>query len=112
MALEALCSDYVKDLDAQAREAVDAAAKVCESQLHDTSPRKTGKYAEGWTTTNDSDGLFGYALVVHNKSKPGLAHLLSKGHALRNGGFKPGDGHVEAAAESGIAELERRMASG
>ena len=112
MALEAFCTEYVEDLEDQAREDIDAAAKVCEGKLHDTSPRKTGGYAGGWTTTDDSEGSFGYAVVVHNKKKPGLAHLLSKGHALRNGGFKAGDGHVEAAADAGIAELERRLASG
>lgn len=112
MALGVLVSDYVQELDEQAREDVDAAAEVCESQLHDTSPKKTGGYAGGWTTSDDSEGKFGYAVRVHNAKKPGLAHLLSKGHALRNGGFKAGDGHVAAAADAGIAELERRIASG
>lgn len=112
MALQAICSDFERELEEQMREDIDAAAKVCEEQLHDTSPKKTGKYAAGWTTSDDSEGRYGYALVVHNKSKPGLAHLLDKGHALRNGGFKAGDGHVVAAADAGIAELERRLASG
>ena len=112
MALQVLCSDFERELEEQARDDVDAAAKVCEEQLHETSPKKTGKYADGWTTSDDSEGAYGYAVRVHNAKKPGLAHLLSKGHALRNGGFKAGDGHVAAAADAGIAELERRLASG
>ena len=112
MAIRALCEDYVQELDEHSREDVDAAARVCEDQLHDTSPKKTGGYAGGWATGDDSTGRFGYAVRVYNAKKPGLPHLLSKGHALRNGGFYAGDGHVEAAAEAGMAELERRMSSG
>ena len=115
MGLEALVSDYVQELEEQSHEDVDAAAKVCESELHawkGRTSRSKGGYAAGWTTSDDSEGLFGYAVRVHNQKKPGLAHLLSKGHALRNGGFFAGDGHVAAAADSGIAELERRIASG
>lgn len=112
MAVEMLVSDYIDEVNDQIKEDVDAAAKVTEEELHSTSPKRTGKYAAGWSVGDDSDGLLGYGVRVYNAKKPGLAHLLSKGHALRNGGFKAGDGHVAAAAETGMADLERRISSG
>ena len=113
--LSAFLSGYVKELEDQAKEDVDAAARATEEELHEwkgRTGRSTGKYAKGWTTSEDREVGAGYAVRVHNKSKPGLAHLLSKGHALRNGGFYGGDGHVASAADTGIAELERRIANG
>ena len=112
MAVEALVSDYISEVDDQVREDVDAAAKFTSEMLQDISPKRTGKYAAGWSVGDDSEGAMGYGVRVYNAKKPGLAHLTSKGHALRNGGFKAGDGHVATAADAGIAELERRMASG
>ena len=111
-AISAFLSDYADELESQTIEDVDAAAKVTESELRSRGSAYTGRYAKGWTTEEDSEGGVGYAVRVYNKTKPGLAHLLSKGHVLRNGGFYQGDDHVAKAAQSGISELERRVSNG
>lgn len=48
-------------------------------KLRNTSPRKSGEYAEGWTVKKEGDG----DVVVHNTHYQ-LTHLLENGHVIRN----------------------------
>ena len=55
-------------------------AKEAVSKLKSSSPRKTGKYARGWTTKQiDKNGI-----VIHNSKHYQLTHLLENGHVIRN----------------------------
>lgn len=45
------------------------------------TPANTGKYAEGWGTTTVRDEDDWCEIVVHNKKRWQLTHLLEKGHA-------------------------------
>lgn len=74
----------------EANEAITAASKeVARDVVKDL--KKGGSYNggadfnKGWTSTTELSRL-GTSTVVHNKTKPGLAHLLEFGHAKRNGG--------------------------
>ena len=42
-------------------------------------------YDTGWTSQLETT-RFGVTATIYNKNKAGLAHLLEKGHAKRNGG--------------------------
>ena len=42
-------------------------------------------FRKGWTSKTENTRL-GASVVVYNKTKPGLAHLLEFGHAKTNGG--------------------------
>ena len=93
-------------------ERVQEAAKATKSQLKSSSPKKTGKYASGWTTTVDDDDIGHMAVTVHNRKKPGLTHLLEKGHAKFIHGYPTGGRvaahpHIEPAYEAGAAVLRR-----
>lgn len=48
-------------------------------KLRNTSPRKSGEYAAGWTVKREGDG----DVVVHNTHYQ-LTHLLENGHVIRN----------------------------
>ena len=72
-------------------------AKHAVKQLKATSPKRTGKYASGWTKKKR-----GKAIVVHNKSYQ-LTHLLEKGHAKRGGG--------RVAVRVHIAPVEKQVQS-
>ena len=63
--------------------------------------RHTG-YDKGWTTTFEQT-RYGQKAVIHNKTVPGLAHLLENGHALRNGGRSRAFPHI-APVEQTITE--------
>ncbi|WP_051353811.1 HK97 gp10 family phage protein [Atopobium fossor] len=63
------------------RKNVRRAARATADELRNgaLTPAMTGKYAAGWSaTTEEVDGHI--KVVVHNKKKPGLTHLLEKGH--------------------------------
>lgn len=55
-------------------------SKESVSKLRNTSPKKTGDYAKGWTTKKIS----AMDIVVHNKTDYQLTHLLENGHVIRN----------------------------
>lgn len=83
----------------ECQEAADEAgaevARECVRKLKQTSPKDTGDYAKGWAVKNNGD----HELVVYNRTKPGLTHLLNNGHDLVNGGRYAGDGHITKVNE-------------
>ena len=65
------------------------------SNLKQTSPKKTGKYAKSWKVTKK-----GTKYIVHAKPPyHRLTHLLERGHAKVNGGRVPGKVHIAPAEE-------------
>lgn len=101
-------------LDEVSKEVRDAGAngikkisKESATKLRNTSPKKTGSYAKGWTTKKNGD----MDIVVHNKTDYQLTHLLENGHVIRNKkgtyGRTSGVKHiapVEEWAESALPE--------
>lgn len=88
------------------KERVTEACKVAKSDLRENSPKKTGEYAKGWTYTVKETAPGSFTGVVYQKNKPGLTHLLEKGHAKRNGGRVAGIPHIEPAFEDARKTLE------
>ena len=101
-------AEHVGATEEQLLEDVRAAAKQARAQLKSTSPRGEGArhYADGWSMRTQRKRGHVEA-VVFNKTKPGLAHLLEKGHANRDGGRTPGKEHVRPAYEAAERELLR-----
>ena len=64
-------------------------SKIAKKRLIETSPRRTKgekHYADSWRISRTyEDGTSKMILIIHNKSKPGLTHLLEKGHLDING---------------------------
>jgi len=106
-AMQAIVEDYIQEVDKVAEEDVRASAQVALDAVKGGSPTRTGKYAAGWTMEPDAEDPIGRAYRVYNQKKPGLAHLLEKGH----GGPFPGRAipHIAPAAQAGMSELERRI---
>lgn len=103
----AIVADYLDDVEHAAEGDVKAAADVGLKAVKAGSPKLTGRYSRGWASEPDGEDAAAKAYRIHNKSKPGLTHLLEKGH----GGPHPAGAHphIAPAAEAGIAELERRI---
>ena len=81
------------------------------------SPKRNGGYASGWNTRIER-GRLSIKVIIHNTKKPGLAHLLEKGHALykpgKNGhyiaaGRVSGRSHIKPAEEWAEKEVIRRL---
>lgn len=69
----------------------------------------TGKYNAGWATSTKANGNQRYSATIYNKTMPGLAHLLEKGHAKVGGGRVKGIKHIEPAAEVAFEDFEKRL---
>ena len=87
-----------------------AVAKECVQKLKSTSPKKTGKYASGWTAKKKGNGY-----VVYNAKRPSLTHLLENGHPKKNQfgayGMTPAIPHIKPVEEWANEEYERRLKS-
>lgn len=98
--LRELQSDVKDALEKTSKEV----AKESVQKLKNTSPKKTGKYAAGWGQSKNKD-----VIVIHNKKKPGLTHLLEKGHAKRGGGRVGPIKHIEPVEQWVIKEMVNRI---
>ena len=66
---------------------------------------KGKRYASGWTYEAKQTRL-STSVVIYNKSLPGLAHLLEKGHAKVGGGRVDGRPHIAPVEEELIKDYE------
>lgn len=102
-ALKEYTTDVVEEIDRQAIKIANATVK----ELKQTSPRRThgGRhYADGWARTKVDGNQ-----VVYNKAKPGLTHLLEKGHLMRNGKMSKKYPHIFPAEEKATADYEKAV---
>lgn len=105
--------DLLDEIDNEVQRAAEVGiqqvSKESAQKLQNTSPRKTGSYARGWTVKKD--GKLG--AIVHNKTDYQLTHLLENGHVIRNKkgtyGRAPGIKHIAPVEEWAVDELPRRI---
>ena len=87
-ALDDILETYFGEVMLAADSGCDEVAKYAKSRLKDLSPRSEAleavHYADGWAVEKEKDRL-GMIFHVWNKNKPGLTHLLEKGHYKRDG---------------------------
>ena len=98
-------ADYVSN-DVAAK-AYEEAAKIAVEELKKTSPRRTGKYAEGWDWKDTSKR--GVSSVIVFNEHPQLTHLLENGHRVRKAGKRPKKNRknfVEARPHIAVAEAK------
>ena len=94
-----ILEEYGDEAKEVARAEAKKAARKTAKELRSVSPKKTGKYASGWTSKQvDAD-----TVTVYNSKAPGQAHLLENGHVIRN---KKGT-YGRAPARKHIAPVEQ-----
>ena len=102
-------SEY-RDLTEQAlKSAVTEVAKETKDIAKENSPSLSGRYKKGWATKKTTDASGQISVTVYNRARPGLTHLLEKGHAKRGGGRVSGVPHIAPAEEHAVSELEARI---
>lgn len=94
-------------LDEAANETADEAA----DKLRNTSPKKSGEYASGWTVKKEGAG----DVVVHNTHYQ-LTHLLENGHVIRNKkgtyGRTSGKKHIKPVETWANREFQNKIERG
>ena len=92
---------------------VDKVAKETVNELGNTSPRKSGHYAEGWAVKEGKTATRSKSAVVWNEKHYRLTHLLEFGHARVNGGRDvPARPHIGAAEQKAIKSFEEELRRG
>ena len=95
------------------RDTVRKVAKTCRQEIRAASPRRTGRYANGWRLKETAALNGDLTETVYNAAAPGLTHLLENGHAKVDGGRVEGHAHIapaERQAEANLLEgLEREL---
>lgn len=108
-----LTEEYVEEIEEVLKKEAKATGKKIAETLKQTSPKGEGgikgHYADGWTSKITSENMGTVQVTVYNRSKPGLIHLLEKGHANRGGGRTLGKLHVAPAAEKAEEEFVKRL---
>ncbi len=95
-----------KDLAAdEMKKAVMSAGKTVKTEINNSAPVKTGRYAKSWTSRTTSESSSDIEVTVYSPSRYMLAHLLENGHAKRNGGRTRAFPHIAPAEEKGEEQL-------
>lgn len=107
--MEEYASEVAADTKAEAR----AVAKETVKELKKTSPdgpgSRKGHYKDGWASKVESENAVSIGIRIYNKKKPGLTHLLEKGHAKRGGGRVESIPHIGPAEKQAAKEFEKRL---
>ena len=107
--MEEYASEVAADTKAEAR----AVAKETVKELKKTSPdgpgSRKGHYKDGWASKVESENAVSIGIRIYNKKKPGLTHLLEKGHAKRGGGRVEGIPHIGPVEKQAVKDYEKRL---
>ena len=104
--LSAVLQYYDTAMQEQIQKAVDDEAKLLKNDIIATSPDRTGKYKKGWRLTKKYEGAFKYTVIVHNKPRYNIVHLIEHGRGDNGIGAKP---HILAAQEKHTDALIKRI---
>lgn len=111
-----ILDEYGDDVRDNVEEITKAVSKKAVKELKGASGifGGSGKYASGWTVTNEKTRL-GFTAVIHHKTQPGLPHLLEHGHILvsngRRAGRVAGREHIAPVEQKTIELYEREVVS-
>ena len=109
-AVKDILQDYSVGVSKAAAEAVQEVTKEATKKLRQTSPKRKGRYAKGWTGKVEKTTTTVEATVYGKTGTYQLAHLLEHGHARRGGGRKvDGIVHIKPVEEWAISEVEKRI---
>ncbi|OLR55048.1 hypothetical protein BHK98_02575 [Hornefia porci] len=104
-----MLEEYKDAADQDVEISVKQVSKETKKRVTGASPRKYGGYSKGWSVRREQNFRGKHSVVIHNRKKPGLTHLLEKGHAKRGGGRVPGKEHIAPAESYAIKEIEAEI---
>ncbi len=88
------------------KKVIDLVTKEAVTELKNTSPKRTGKYAKGWQTKDSYESTRTKRSTVHNRTSYQLTHLLEHGHANRGGGRTAPAPHIAQVEQKAMQKLE------
>ena len=118
--VSAQMKEILDDYDDRVREvtetSINKVSKESVTKLRNTSPKRTGSYARGWTSKKLKVHGAVVDVVVHNSTNYQLTHLLENGHIIRNAkgeyGRAPAVKHIAPIEEWAVDELPAEIERG
>lgn len=101
--------NYAEDIGEEVEKTSNEIGKEARDELQQTSPKRTGKYAKGWTIKKDKKNKTYFSVKIHNKTDYQLTHLLEFGHATRNGGRTKAIPHIRPVEDKYKAKFEKEI---
>lgn len=83
--LKKILDEYGEDVLDYVDEAIVKTAMEAQKEVKKTSPKKSGRYAKGWSVDKKETSEGPYE-TIYNKNTYQLTHLLEFGHVLKVGG--------------------------
>lgn len=107
-----ILDDVSQDVRRTTANAQDKIAKEAVQKLKNTSPKKSGDYAKGWSIKRERTRTGIPDIKIYNKIYQ-LTHLLENGHIIRNAkgeyGRYNGIKHIKPVEEWANAELPEEI---
>lgn len=117
--LQEILEDYTAEVKKTVNDAMDTVSKEGVQKLKSTSPKRSGKgkhYANGWAVKKARGSLGIDDVLIYNKTKPQLTHLLENGHVIANAhgtyGRVNGTKHIAPVEEWAAEELPAEIIRG
>lgn len=111
--IASIMAGYAADVSEDVKKEARKTARETVKELKETSPEgpgsKKGHYKDGWTSKVETENSNSIGIRIYNRKKPGLTHLLEKGHAKKGGGRVEGIKHIEPAEQKAIKKYERNL---
>ena len=99
--------EYVRLATDGVKKAVKKTATATKNEIATTAPKRTGAYRKSWTASQQEVRSNALHITVHSKDRSQIAHLLEKGHIMRNGKRSKNYEHIHPAEQHSIEMLER-----
>lgn len=108
--MKSILTDYTDEMVDIVLSEIEKVGKEAAQDLHSAGSFKsrTGAYRRGWTSEVEKKRTYS-SVVVHNKKRYQLTHLLEYGHAKRNGGRTRAFAHIEAVNEKAQENAIRQI---
>ncbi len=113
-AIVSAVQQYTAEVETAIPGIVDDSAAELVQEIRSSAPKRSGKYAKGWTARKLGERVRsreGYAKLVCNPKRYYLAHLLEYGHAKRGGGRVSGKPHIRPAHDRVVPGFENKLRS-
>lgn len=110
-AIQEIVDDYSEDATNVVEKTLPEIGKKAVKEVKSKSPKRTGSYKKGWKMKVEK-GRLSTQIVVYNKTRYQLTHLLEKGHANRGGGRTEGIPHIEPTEKNAVANALKQIKRG
>lgn len=115
-AVSGILSEFIEQAQQEVEQIIVDEAQDTLTRLKERSPKKTGRYAKGWTLKKTGKFAKGVkvrsgesVITIYNKDRYRLTHLLEKGAIRANTGILNPIPHITPVFEEAKNNIEQKL---